>query len=503
MSPVTPAEQFTEAIRARIPLIAVVTSEEERAIRQLLVPAAAAWRNGVLITWSLTSGLRRVGDHADSEPPLPDAPDPSSALDAVASLDEPGLYAFLDFHHHVDSPTLQRKLRDLHQGLPASGKHIVFLGSRFRPPEDLEREILVLDFPPPGNSEIRASIAQAENAARRRGPEGCGLTDRGRVALERAALGLTEWELETALARSLLRHGRLDDRAAAILVQEKRHLIRKGGLIEFCDTQSSLSDVGGLAALKDWLRPRQEAFSEEAADFGIPAPRGILLLGVQGCGKSLVARSVAREWDLPLLRLDVGRVFSRYVGDSETAIRRVIAAAEAASPCVLWIDEIEKGFAGATGEALDAGVSARVLGSFLTWMQEKPRPVFVVATANQIRTLPPELLRRGRFDELFFVDLPTALEREEILHVQLRLRKRSGVELDLPAVAERTDGFTGAELEHVVVEALHRAFADGRRALRPCDLVQAATEIVPISVTLRESIQSMRQWAQGRARRAS
>jgi SpoVK/Ycf46/Vps4 family AAA+-type ATPase len=293
------------------------------------------------------------------------------------------------------------------------------------------------------------------------------------------------------------------DDAVDLVLGEKRQIVRRSGLLEFYEAEENLGDVGGLESLKGWLRRRHHAFSEEAREFGLPFPRGILLLGVQGCGKSLVAKAISREWRMPLLRLDVGRVFGKYIGESEAAIRRVAQTAEAVAPAILWIDEIEKGFAGATAESHDTGVSARVLGTFLTWLQEKRKPVFVFATANQIRNLPPELLRKGRFDELFFVDLPTADERAAIFAVHLRKRRRDPGDFALPALAERTEGFTGAEIEQVVNEALYTAFGAGRRPLKQDDLLAAAGEVVPISVTMREAITAMRHWAETRARRAA
>lgn len=491
-------EQLELALRARVPLIALVTPEEDRAFERLLKPLARQWRSGRLLAWSTTEGFRTVPVEEGEAPIRISAPEPLSALDLIASEGEPGIFVLKDFHHHVENTAVLRKLRDLFLGLGGSGKHILFLGPRFRVPEDLEKEVEVIDYPPPGLeelSELLDSVGEEDDGAVR-------LTPSGREDLLKALLGLTLHEAESVLARGLVRDGVLTDAAVDLVLGEKRQIVRRAGILEFYESAESLEDVGGLATLKEWLRRRHDAFSEEAREFGLPVPRGILVLGVQGCGKSLLAKAVSSAWKMPLLRLDVGRIFGKYIGESEAAIRRVVHTAEAVAPAILWIDEIEKGFAGASGEAHDTGVSARVLGTFLTWLQEKRKPVFVFATANQIRNLPPELLRKGRFDELFFVDLPTPEERAEIFAVHLRKRGRAPADYDLAALAERTEGFTGAEIEQIVNEALYTAFGDGRRALRTEDLLSAAAEVIPLSVTMKEALAAMRHWASTRARRA-
>jgi len=483
------------ALRARVPLVALVTPEEARAEERLLLPLAREWREGRLFAWTTTRGYSLVRGGGGGEPLALPAPDPLSALDVVAAYQEPAVFLLKDFHHYLDNAALLRKLRDLALTLGPTGKHVVFLGPRFRVPEDLEKEVQVVDYPPPDLAELGELLASV--------PEAAALSPAGREALLKALLGLTLGDAEAILAKALVRDGAVTDAAVDLVLGEKRQIVRRSGLLEFYEAEEHLGDVGGLAALKAWLRRRHDAFSEEAREFGLPVPRGILLLGVQGCGKSLVAKAISREWRMPLLRLDVGRVFGKYIGESEAAIRRVVQTAEAVAPAILWIDEIEKGFAGAAAESHDTGVSARVLGTFLTWLQEKRKPVFVFATANQIRNLPPELLRKGRFDELFFVDLPTPEERAEIFRVHLARRRRDPEAFDLAALAERTDGFTGAEIEQVVCEALYSAFAADRRPLGQDDLTHAAAEIVPISVTMKEAIGAMRHWAASRARGAS
>ena len=489
------------ALRARQPLMALVTHEEERALRGLLIPIAEQWRGGRIYAWSSTEGYRGLTPQADPDALAFAAPEPASALAVVDDAADPALFVLLDFHHYLDNAALLRKLRDLAVKLPATGKHVICLGPRFRTPEDLEKCLEVFDLPPPDARELAETLA---GLTAHLGPSKVTLTALGRERLLQAMLGLTLHEADSVLARAAVRDGALSDEAVEMVLAEKRQIVRRAGLLEFYQSPDSLEDVGGLANLKQWLSQRYDAFSGEAREYGLPQPKGILCLGVQGCGKSLVARSTAREWRMPLLRMDVGRLFGRYIGESEAQIRRALRTAESVAPCILWVDEIEKGFAGAASSGVgDSGVSARVLATFLTWMQEKSAPVFVFATANQIRNLPPELLRKGRFDELFFVDIPTDGEREAIFAVHLRKRRRQPADFDLSATAAATAGFSGAEIEQVINEALHQAYADGRREPTTADLLAAAATLIPLSVTLREPIEAMRRWAKTRARPAS
>ena len=496
--PNDPKTDLELALRARIPLVALVTYEEARALNTLLLPLAQAWREGRCFVWTTTTGFNLISDNTD-EPISLSAPDPMSALEVVAAYDEPAMFVLKDFHHYLENAAVLRRLRDLAAELPALEKQIVFLSPRFRVPEDLEKDVQVIDLPPPPLPELGALLD--EQIAR------CGssvdLTPEGRERLLNAALGLTAVEAGTVFAKAMVGDGTLSDDDVDLVLDEKKQIVRRAGILEFYEAAETLDDVGGLDNLKAWLDKRYAAFSEDARDYGLPEPKGILLLGVQGCGKSLVAKAVSRAWKLPLLRLDVGRIFGRYIGESEAAIRRVIQTAEAVAPAILWVDEIEKGFAGAAGDAHDTGVSARVLATFLTWLQEKGKPVFVLATANHIRNLPPELLRKGRFDELFFVDLPMPEEREAILRVHLQKRGRDCANFDVRGLAAQMDSFTGAEIEQTINEALHDAYADGRREVTTADISHAASQVIPLAVTMREAITGMRNWAGTRARPAS
>ena len=303
-------------------------------------------------------------------------------------------------------------------------------------------------------------------------------------------------------AKILIKHERLSGDLVAEVLEEKQQIIRKSGLLEYYATEETFDTVGGLAQVKDWLAKRASALSDAARDFGLPAPKGMLLLGVQGCGKSLCAKAVSNAWQVPLLRFDIGRVFGSLVGSSEENVRRAIAVAESVAPAVLWVDEIDKAFAGSQWSALaDGGTTARVFGTFLTWLSEKTVPVFVLATANDISQLPPELLRKGRLDEIFFVDLPDAAERLEILSIHLRKRNRDPAGFDLDALTRASAGYSGAEIEEAVVSALFDAF-HARQQLETGHILTALEQSVPLARTMSEQMDRLRQWAVGRARNA-
>jgi SpoVK/Ycf46/Vps4 family AAA+-type ATPase len=327
------------------------------------------------------------------------------------------------------------------------------------------------------------------------------LTQGQAEALVSAAQGLTLAEAENAFAKAIAEDNRLDGGDIRRMLEEKSQVVRKSGLLEYHAVEASLADIGGLPGLKRWLERRRNAFSDAARTFGLPEPKGLLLLGVQGCGKSLTAKAIASGWRLPLLRLDMGRIFSGLVGSSEENVRRAIRIAESLAPVILWVDEIEKGLAGTSGQG-DSGVSARVFGSLLTWMQEKTAPVFVVATANRIEGLPPELLRKGRFDEIFFVDLPTLADRAAIFVIQLRKRGRDPANFPIDALALQSEHFSGAEIEQAVISAMYDAFADGVE-LDPKHLEMALKETVPLAVTMSADIDRLREWARTRTRPAA
>jgi SpoVK/Ycf46/Vps4 family AAA+-type ATPase len=376
-----------------------------------------------------------------------------------------------------------------------------------RIPPELEKDVTLVDFPLPGEADIRRVLDGMIDANSSAGSRIRIEVDAlGRERLAKAALGLTLHEATNAFARAMVDDGVLRNEDVQVVLEEKKQTIRKSGLLEVVTVDISLDDVGGLQNLKRWLTKRNNSWMHEAAEYGLPAPKGVLMTGVPGCGKSLTAKAVAAAWELPLLRLDIGRVFSGVVGSSEQNMRHAIRSAEATAPCVLWLDEIEKGFSGVADGGGDGGTSSRVFGSFLSWMQEKTAPVFVIATANRVDGLPPEFLRKGRFDEIFFVDLPTRVERRQVwsLHLGRRLsgsRAAGAVIADddlLDRLADTSEGYSGAELEQAVVAALLDAFAE-RRSLQEDDLFRALKNMVPLSVTQAEQIASVRAWASNRA----
>ena len=491
--------QLLAQVRARIPLLYLVTWEEERAIRA--AEQAAIELRARCYVWTETQGLKNV---ATSEPEPEDrrAREPLAVLGRIERDEKPGLYVLLDLHPHLESAPVRRRLRDLAQSLVRSHKSVLIVGPRLVLPFELQKDVKVLDVPLPSRVELDAHLDAI--AARLPGGQSVRLDRRERDELIRSAQGMTLCELEQTLALAVVQRGRIDAGAIPLVLEEKEQTVRKSTVLEHVRWDQGFEVVGGLDLLKAFLGSRREAFSEEARAFGLPAPRGVCLIGVQGCGKSLAAKSIARFYRVPLIRFDVGRVFAGIVGRSEENVRSALKLAESLAPCVLWIDELEKSLAGThSSHVSDAGTTARVISTITTWMQERPdQGVYVVATANDISRLPPELLRKGRFDEIFFVDLPTPREREEILAIHLRRRDRDPRDFDLAAVAARTDGFSGAELEEAVIASLYEAFA-GRRPLETRDLLAAVATTVPLSTTLGEQVGAIRRWAEGRARRAS
>ena len=475
------AGELQTLLRAGWRLIALETFEEDRALQVL---ARVAEKTGFeCLPWSVARGL------ADSEK---GAGSLDSGLATIAAHTEPALFALLDAHRLLDDPLAVRRLRDLLPLLAERRQCIVLVGPSLDPPLELLRELGRVQLPLPNADELGALFRRVlEKASGDNEPH---LLDDA----VRGALGLTISEAVRVFRRACRQSNGLNPDAVAEIVRDKRRALRRTPALSFHDDGTSLQEVGGLGELKHWLAERRRAFTEEARQFGLPVPKGLLLLGVQGCGKSLCAKAVAKEWNFPLLRLDMAAAFAAADQSPELAMREATQVAESLAPAVLWIDEIEKGFA---STASDPSAS-RVFGSFLTWLSEKQTPVFVVATANDVTQLPPELLRRGRFDELFFVDLPTASERQEILGIHLRKRGRDAAHYRVTEHAEEAERLTGAELEQAVTAALYTAFADNRD-LEDDDIVNALTETVPIYDTYEEQIKELRDWARNRARAAS
>lgn len=491
-------------IRARYPIIYIVTWEEARVER--LLRELAARRNKQLFTWSVTSGLQKSGVPGSGGRQKGLA-DPIEALDAAIEHKEPAVYLFKDFHPFMrardSNVAVVRKLREAAQALSDSYKTLVICAPQLDVAAELEKDVTVVDFPLPDATDFDELLRRICADVAANSKIKINLTPRDREQLIQAALGLTLQEAENVFAKTIVNDGQLSGADVSVVFSEKQQIIRKSGLLEYCESATEIDDVGGLDLLKEWLRKRSLAFSDRARQFGLPAPKGVLLVGVQGCGKSLCAKAVSRMWRMPLLRFDMGRMFASLVGSSEENVRRAISVAESIAPVVLWADEIDKAFAGSQGSAnTDGGTTARVMSTFLTWLSEKTKPVFVLATANNISQLPPELLRKGRLDEIFFVDLPGLAEREQIFTIHLRKRRRDPAGFDLPELARVADGFSGAEIEEAVVSALYDAFYLDRE-LETTDLLQSIRQTVPLSRTMAEGISALRSWADGRARPAT
>ena len=480
-------DRIASYLRAGHSGIYAVTGEERRAEAEIAAAAQAAGRS--LWAWSCTSGLVGIAD-GQSRP----ASDPMDAVDAVNELPENVVAVFRDLHMFLadGGPVLVRAIKDMVARGRTTAKTALVLGCRFALPPELEREFVRVDFALP-DAETLGKVLDGICASAKTGPPKA----EARELLLDAAAGMTCDEAENAFALSLARHRALNPESVAA---EKAAAVARDGLLEVVETGDGLDDVGGLSALKSWLGRRSRAFGGQARAYGLPAPKGVLIAGIPGTGKTLTARATARAFGRPLLRLDAGRLYGSLVGQSEENLRTAIATAEAMAPCVLMIDEIEKGFS-SPGQGLDGGTSSRVLGSFLSWLQDKTAPVFAVATANDVSRLPPELLRKGRFDELWFVDLPTAAEREQIWRVRIAAANRDPGAYDIAVLARSSEGCTGAEIAQAWCDAMYAGFSENREPVM-ADVIKALAETVPLSTLMSERIAGLRQWARGRARPA-
>ncbi len=503
-------KELCDLLRARFPYIHISTYEEERLINEIKRIVSTqelihTIRN--VFIWRSSEGFRDFnGTLQDNTTEKP------AALNFVKNYEQPAVFIFLDFHIFCEQTkgivdnNIIRNLKDLMPNLKQSyqPKNVIFVSPMFTLPDDLKKDITVMDFELPTAEEIE-EVLDGMIEANSGGNLTVNLNDKEKEALIKAAIGLTLQEAENAFARAMVNDGTLNATDVDLVLKEKSQVIKKNDLLEYIDSKVNIDDVGGLENLKKWLRKRDKSWLSSAKKYGLPSPKGVLLTGVPGCGKSLVAKSISSMWHLPLLRFDVGKVFNKYVGNSESNMREAIKTAEAIAPCILWIDEIEKGFSG-LGNNGDSGTSSRIFGTFLSWMQEKTKPVFVVATANNISELPPEMMRKGRFDEIFFIDLPTFNERKQIfkVHLQSRLKDPDVIgdfkidEQTLEHLASQTEGFGGAELEQIVIMGLFDAFAEDR-SITMKDFENSIKNTVPLSITQAEQIRSIREWANIRA----
>ena len=500
--------QLSRLFRARFPYIYITTWEEERAIA--LIKRLAKSEKLIRVPrevyiWTQTNGFILNGQKIDG------TNSPDKAIEFIRECNKNAIFIMCDFHVYFGVKGRQidynvvRRLRDIIQELKTSKfrKNVIFIASELLIPDTMQKEITILDMPLPALDEIKTKLEKM--VSQNKQIDTSSLDDEGREKLCKAALGLTLQEAENAFALAMVNDGKIDGKDLSVILNEKMQVIKKTGILEFINTEIKVDDIGGLQNLKNWLNKRNNSWSEAAKKYCLPAPKGVLITGVPGCGKSLTAKAMSAAWQLPLLKLDFGKIFSGIVGSSEENMRKAIKTAEAVAPSILWVDEIEKSLSGINSNG-DSGTSSRIFGTFLTWMQEKTAPVFVIATANNISSLPAELLRKGRFDEIFFVDLPTLSERREIfkLHLTKRLKDKdvaSRIQADdklYDKLAEMTEGFVGAEIEQIVISALYEAFFN-KRPLEFSDLENAVKNTVPLSVTQKEQILALRQWANIRA----
>jgi len=519
-----PLARLKVLLDSSTPIVAIETVEEVRAVR--LVRAACAALNLAAFEWTIASGLARCGsdvgelvpDGLDSTSPysaaaqqtlanskaIYNSQDPAQMLGNLEGISIGAAFILKDLHRHMDQPVVVRRLRDVGQKFSENRRTIILTSPKIEIPSELSGLVEFLELPLPDRRRLRQIIDEVvvriskDHTLQRK------LDQQGFDAVVESLRGLTEEASERAISQALVARYALCPEIASDILETKKSLLRRSEMLEFTEADEAFSNVGGMDNLKRWLALRRGAWEDSARAFGLEPPHGVIILGVQGCGKSLCARAVAGEWNLPLVKFDTAAVYDKYIGETEKRIRKVFEVAEGLAPCVLWIDELEKVFAGSGPDSAsaDAGVSSRLLASFLSWMQDRKAPVFVAATCNNVTALPPELIRKGRFDELFFVDLPNQAERQQVLSIQLTRRKRNPSDFDLKKIAAAAKGYSGAEIDAAVQTALYAAFSE-KQQLTTQLLLDALAQTVPLSTTRSEEIAALRDWAGTRAVPAS
>ena len=494
----TDRDRLEHLLRAGYPCISIVTQEETYAlevVRDVAFKLACDLTGSGMWLWSVVGGVRD-GLVADAKP-VKDTEHPAAALYYLSQFADRSLCVMLDITAHLGDSRTLRVLRDAIERFGRLGSHLIMIDSRGELPEAVASQATSIELSLPDEKEIENIIRETLRKQKRERPIDIEITRSSLHTILRNLRGLTRRQAERIIIECVAEDHRFDAEDINTVLAAKRRALQGTGLLEFIQTPVSLEEIGGLKRLKRWLARRQQAVTDEAAAFGIDAPRGVLMLGVQGAGKSLCAKAIATAWQRPLLRMDVGALYDRYIGESERRLSDAFRQAEMMAPIVLWIDEIEKAFASAASRNIDGGLSQRMFGALLTWMQEHTPPVFLVATANDIEALPPELLRKGRFDEIFFVDLPELETRKQIFAIHLRKRKRDPAKVDLDTLAELSDGFSGAEIEQAIISALHEAFAN-KSDLTTELIASALRESPPLSVTMAEKVAELRAWAKNR-----
>ncbi len=510
--PQSPLERLKVLINSSTPIVVMETVEEMCAMS--LVRTACSQLSLPVFEWTIADGLVRCGNDiavgapavsafgvgagvapktaagiaTTHNPAMYNTADPVQALANLETMTIEAVFVLKDFHRHMDSPVVVRRLRDVGQKFSTNRRTLVLTAPAIEMPPELVRERL--------REIIRETYTRMAGTHTLK----LQLDSNGVDAMAGNLRGLTEEAAERAISQTVVGRQALSPECITDVLDAKKALLKRSEMLEFVDSTDNMANVGGLENLKHWLGQRRNSWDDQARQFGLDPPKGVIILGVQGCGKSLCARAVAGEWKLPLVRFDTAAVYDKFIGETEKRIQRVFKVAEGLAPCVLWIDELEKVFAGSGPDSAsaDAGVSSRLLASFLSWMQERKSAVFVAATCNNVTVLPPELIRKGRFDELFFVDLPSVDERKQVFSIQLTKRKRNAADYDLDRVAEAAKGFSGAEIESAVQTGLYAAFAR-KQELSNEDLLTALSSTVPLSVIRAEEIADLRAWAKHRA----
>lgn len=491
-------------LEAHYPILYLTTFEYDRT-RQKVYGILRNLKGEVNVhEWDCVNGLVLCKNDSDT-PILIDGDEPIVEPEEVlkyaknVSKNQKDIFILNDFNEHIEEEQIKYYIRTLSEKARYTNTYIIIVSAVYKLPVELEKYVTVVNIPLPDRVDLGRTLELVEKDSN------LSVSSSVRGRLIDAALGMTTMEADLAFCLAVVKD-ELKESSVGTVSAEKEQIIRKSGILDYFPKNESLKDVGGMDNLKEWLRKRQKAYDKKAREWGLQEPKGLLLLGVPGCGKSLTAKSIASNWEMPLLRLDIGKVFQGLVGSSEDNIRRAISTAEAVAPCVLWIDEIEKGLSGVQSSgSTDGGVTSRIFSTILTWMQEKTSPVFVVATANNINLLPPELLRKGRFDEIFFVDLPNKEERKNIFNIHLEKRNQCSTTLAMEAIAEKSDGFNGAEIEECVKEAMFDAYVSNpdEPKLTTKHLIDVIEATVPLSVTMKEQITALRHWAATRAKNAS
>jgi hypothetical protein len=537
-SMVDPLERLKVLINSSTPIVVMETVEEKRAV--MLVRAACAELNLPVFEWSIADGLTRAGGVPVNSAPLssrvepkprnasggseserllsyvmssPGYSEPSSIVNTkepaqvlahLESMTIEGAFILKDFHRHIDEPVVVRRLRDVAQKFFTRRQTLVITAPSIALPQELTSLVEYLELPLPDVSRLRAVVEVVYSRLARTHTLKSKLDSAGIQAVAENLRGLTEEEAERAVSQAIVKHYALCPEVVTDILEAKKNLLRRSGMLEFIESSDCMANIGGLDNLKHWLQQRRGAWEEAARSFGLEPPRGVIILGVQGCGKSMCARAVAGEWKLPLVRFDTSAVYDKFVGETEKRIKKLFQVAEELAPAVLWIDELEKVFAGSGTDSAssDAGVSSRLLGSFLSWMQDRRAAVFVAATSNNVTALPPELIRKGRFDELFFVDLPNSVERKAIFNLQLTRHKLNPASFNIDQLVGAAKSYSGAEIDAAVQTAMYDAYS-GKKPVTTESVLEALKSTIPLSATRAEEIQALRVWSRHRAVPAS